>query len=93
MCRIHGHQLVVKGGMGVVFTKLTRQIDKYLIIGNNRLFGYNISTGKLVREGIGFVLLPEASVVVPLANMASIMQYNAPDSQVLPVAVSVREDV
>ena len=70
------------------------EIDKYLIIGNNRLFGYNISTRNLatvVREGIGLVLLTEASVVVPLTNKPY-HQYNAPDSQVLPVAVWVMED-
>ena len=61
-------------GVVCVCTKLTRQIEKYLIIiGNNQLFGHNISTGNLatvVREGIGLVLLTEASVVVPLTNKA-----------------------
>ena len=55
-----------------VCTKLTRQIDKYLIIGNNRLFAYNISRNlaTVVREGIGLVLLTEARLVVYLTNKA-----------------------
>ena len=62
---------IERKGVGVVVCiKLTRQIEKYLIIGDNRLSGYNISTENLVRDGIGLVLLTEASVVVPLTNMA-----------------------
>ena len=62
-------------------TKLTRQIEKYLIIGDNRLSGYNISTGNLVREGDRLCIADRSEVSGPSHQpIKPYHQYNAPDS-------------